>query len=140
MLSKLMYLLLFFFFFFIKAKNDQKRVNLNLISDFELDELKNSCDYNCAGQFAIKLLLRLFSTQELIGHKVPISYDTLLLKDDVNKCWYLDEARINYMKWIVGKYFDDGEKFEAIWAECRRSINTFIVCDFDYKSIMMIDN
>ncbi len=110
---------------------------MNLISDAELDEIKNSCNDDFPGQFSIKLLLRLFSTEELIGHKVPISYDKLLLQDDINKYWYLDEVRINYIKWIVGIYFDDTEKFEIIWDKCRRAINTFIVCDFDYKSIIL---
>lgn len=111
------------------AINDQKRVNLNIISNSELDDIKNTQNCQTPAQFSVKLIQRLFSKEELVGRQLPISYENVKICQNSNDC--LDEARINYIKWIVGKYFD---KFDLIWSECRLAINKFIEFDLNLNS------
>ena len=72
--------------------------------------------------FATKVLLKIFSKQELIGHNVSgkTFHRNLGSKEP------LDENRINYIKWLVENYFINNTKSDSIWKSCRKAINRVI--------------
>ena len=76
--------------------------------------------------FATKVLVKIFSRDELLGHNVSGKTFHKNLKSKQP----LDEKRIMYIKWLIEKYFssNDGKKTNVplIWKSCRKAINRII--------------
>lgn len=107
-----------------------------ILSEDQIIELKNLCSSPMA--FATKVLLRIFNKSELIGHCVA---ETLSLKRLQNK-EALEEARINYIQWLVYTYYNcfDEEKQASIWLSCRKAINRVIRSIEDKETKLAIDS
>lgn len=88
--------------------------------------------------FAAKVLLRIFNKSELIGHCVA---ETLNLKSLQNK-EVLEEARINYIQWLVYTYYNcfDEEKQASIWLSCRKAINRVIRIIEDKETKLAVES
>ena len=83
--------------------------------------------------FSTKLLLKLFSKEELIGHNISGKNSSkTLLKSKVA----LDDSRINYIRELVEKYFDTKSN-ENIWKSCRKAINR-VIRNFEIKESRLI--
>ena len=82
--------------------------------------------------FSTKLLLRVFSKEELVGHNVSGKTFHKNLRNKVA----LDEERINYIKWLVEKYYDSKSN-ENVWKSCRKAINR-VIRNFEIKESKLI--
>ena len=110
--------------------------NLNLLSREEIVELKN---LHCSPMvFSTKVLLKVFGKDELVGHSfasVTSSKQSQRLaasKQQLNKP-ALDEARLDYIKWLIETYFRNEKKpIENVWKSCRKAINR-IIRNFEIK-------
>lgn len=132
---------------FINLKNNYKKIdcledspqcdlqspnNLNILPEHKIIELKNL--YCSPMIFATKVLVRIFTKAELLGHSIGVK--TLMRQTNQvgnsNKTHKtkqpLDEDRINYIQWLVNTYFNyfNEEKQEAVWKSCRKAINRVI--------------
>ena len=99
-------------------------INLNLLSTNEILEMKSL--YCSPMIFATKVLVKIFSREELLGHNVSGKTFHKNLKNKQP----LDEKRIMYIKWLIERYFNsnDGKKTNValIWKSCRKAINRII--------------
>ena len=95
-------------------------VKLSLLTDAELDEMKNQCCYSPM-IFATKILARVFTKDELIGHNVSGKTYHRNLKDKRP----LDEQRMSYIRSLVEAYFPQ-RKMDVTWRACRKAINRVI--------------
>jgi hypothetical protein len=82
--------------------------------------------------FSTKLLLRIFSKEELVGHNVSGKTFHRNLKSKVA----LDDSRINYIKTLVEKNFSSNFN-ENIWKSCRKAINR-VIRNFEIKESKLI--
>ena len=82
--------------------------------------------------FATKVLLKVFKKEELVGHNVS---GNTYHKNTKNK-QALDEDRINYIKYLVDKYYPNKKK-EMIWKSCRKAINR-VIRNFEIKESKLI--
>lgn len=71
--------------------------------------------------FATKILYKIFKLEELIGHNVSGKTFNKYIKNKKA----LDEKRINYIRFLVEKHFDNQSK-EELWKSCRTAINKSI--------------
>ena len=134
---KIFFLLKKFDFLIIKIKTKDQfqpslnEHNLDILSETEILQLKNL--YCSPMIFATKVLLKLFSKEELLGHNVSgkTFHKHLRTKDP------LDENRINYIKWLVENYFAHSNKTESIWKSCRKAINR-VIRNFEIKESKLI--
>ena len=83
--------------------------------------------------FATKVLLKIFSKEELLGHNVSgkTFHKHQRSKDP------LDENKINYIKWLVENYFANNNKSESVWKSCRKAINR-VIRNFEIKESKLI--
>lgn len=109
--------------------NDENK--LSILSENEIIELKNLC---CCSPmiFATKVLLKIFSKNELIGHNVS---GKTFHKNLRNK-QPLDEERINYIRHLVERYFPN-KNIETVWKSCRKAINR-VIRNFEIKESKLI--
>ena len=107
--------------------------NLNLLSQAEIYELKNL--YCSPMIFTTKVLVRIFTKPELLGHNVGGKTFGKNLKTKEP----LDESRIEYIKWLVNTYFNhfDEVKQDVIWKSCRKAINR-VIRNFEIKESKLI--
>ena len=82
--------------------------------------------------FSTKLLLKIFTKKELVGHNVS---GKTFHKNLRNKS-ALDESRINYIKWVVDKYYG-AKTNENVWKSCRKAINR-VIRNFEIKESKLI--
>jgi hypothetical protein len=82
--------------------------------------------------FATKVLLKIFSKEELLGHNVSGKTFHKNLKNKQP----LDEKRIMYIKWLIEKYFESKKK-EQVWKSCRKAINR-VIRNFEIKESKLI--
>jgi hypothetical protein len=82
--------------------------------------------------FSTKLLLKIFSKEELVGHNVSGKTFNKNLKNKVA----LDEDRISYIRELVDKHFDTKSN-ESIWKSCRKAINR-VIRNFEIKESKLI--
>lgn len=110
--------------------SENHKYNLNLLNEHEIAELKSYC---CSPMiFATKVLVKVFSKEELIGHNVS---GKTFHKNLRNKK-QLDEDRINYIKYLVEKNFGT-KKIETVWKSCRKAINR-IIRNYEIKESKLI--
>jgi hypothetical protein len=67
--------------------------------------------------FSTKVLTKIFTTEELCGHNLTTK--TFHKKSLVKPA--LDEKRLNYIKWLVEKYFDSKNSI-LLWKSCRKAM------------------
>jgi hypothetical protein len=67
--------------------------------------------------FSTKVLTKIFTTEELCGHN--LTSKTFHKKSLVKPA--LDEKRLNYIKWLVEKYFDNKNSI-LLWKSCRKAM------------------
>lgn len=99
---------------------------MSVIPAAELEEIKNQC---CCSPmiFATKLLLRVFTKEELIGHNISgKTYHRNLRSKQP-----LDESRIEYIRSLVETYFPQ-KKIDVVWKACRKAINR-VIRNFEIK-------
>lgn len=82
--------------------------------------------------FATKVLLKVFTKEELVGHNVS---GKTYHKNAKNK-QALDEERIIYIKYLVEKYYPNKKK-DMIWKSCRKAINR-VIRNFEIKESKLI--
>lgn len=99
---------------------------MDMLTEAEISEMKNQC---CCSPmiFATKVLVRIFSKEELIGHNVSGKTFHKNLKNKQP----LDEVRISYIKNLVEIYFPN-RKIEDTWKSCRKAINR-VIRNFEIK-------
>lgn len=102
------------------SASNRTTVKLNLLTDAELNEMKNQC---CCSPmiFATKILSRVFTKDELIGHNVSGKTYHRNLKNKRA----LDEHRMSYIRSLVEAYFPQ-RKIDVTWRACRKAINRVI--------------
>lgn len=107
--------------------------NLHLLSQADIFELKNL--YCSPMIFTTKVLVRIFSKSELLGHNVGGK----TLSKNLKAKEPLDETRVDYIKWLVNTYFNsfDEIKQEVIWKSCRKAINR-VIRNFEIKESKLI--
>ena len=110
-------------------------LGLNSLSEAELMDLRNFC---CSPMiFSTRLLLKIFTKEELIGHNVS---SKTYAKSFKNK-QPLDESRINYIRQMVEKYYMTGgqsmKHMEDTWMSCRKAINR-VIRNFEVKESKLI--
>jgi hypothetical protein len=93
--------------------------NLNLIPDSEVQLAKNVSSSPMV--FATKILYKIFELNELIGHNVSGKTFNKYIKNKKA----LDEKRVNYIRYLVEKHFDNSNR-EELWKSCRTAINKSI--------------
>ena len=93
--------------------------NLSLIDDIEIDYIKKISSSPMV--FATKILLKIFNSDELIGHNVSGKTFSKILKDKKP----LDEKRIGYIRWLIENNFESNNK-DDLWRSCRTAINKCI--------------
>ena len=97
---------------------------MNLLNENEIIEMKSL--YCSPMIFATKVLVKIFSKEELLGHNVSGKTFHKNLKSKQP----LDEKRIMYIKWLIERYFNsnDGKRVNVplIWKSCRKAINRII--------------
>ncbi len=104
--------------------------NLNILPEHKIIELKSL--YCSPMIFATKVLLRIFTKAELLGHNIagksPVRSNFGLVNKNQKSKQPLDETRLNYIQWLVRTYFNyfDDEKQEAVWKSCRKAIQRVI--------------
>jgi len=82
--------------------------------------------------FATKVLMRIFTKSELLGHNIagksPVRNNFGIFNKNQKIKQPLDESRINYIQWLIRTYFNyyDDDKQEAVWKSCRKAINRVI--------------
>lgn len=100
--------------------SNRTMVKLSLLTDAEINEMKNQC---CCSPmiFATKILARVFTKDELIGHNVSGKTYHRNLKSKRP----LDEHRMSYIRSLVEAYFPQ-RKMDVTWRACRKAINRVI--------------
>ncbi|CAF0857098.1 unnamed protein product [Brachionus calyciflorus] len=109
--------------------NDENK--LCILSEPDILELKNLC---CCSPmiFSTKVLLKIFTKEELIGHNVSGKTFHKNLKNKQP----LDEDRIDYIRHLVEKYFPN-RNIETVWKSCRKAINR-VIRNFEIKESRLI--
>ena len=106
--------------------------NLNLLSNEEIIELKS---LHCSPMiFSTKVLLKLFGKDELFSstNNSKTSQRLAANKQQQHKP-ALDEARLDYIKWLIETYFRNEKKpIETVWKSCRKAINR-VIRNFELK-------
>ena len=107
--------------------------NLNILTETEILELKGL--YCSPMIFATKVLMKLFSKEELLGHNIGGK----TFHKNSNQKEALDETRINYIKWMIDNYFNTNEHYkqESVWKSCRKAINR-VIRNFEIKESKLI--
>ena len=74
--------------------------------------------------FATKILHKIFTIDELIGHNVTGKTFNKYIKSKKA----LDEKRVNYIRWLVEANFEssNNNNKEDLWKSCRTAINKSI--------------
>lgn len=109
--------------------------NLEILNESEILQLKSL--YCSPMIFATKVLLKIYTKDELLGHNISgkTFHKNLKTKEP------LDETRINYIKWLIEHYFtnniEDINKRETIWKSCRKAINR-VIRSFEIKESKLI--
>ena len=88
---------------------------MNLLAEKEILLIKNL--YCSPMIFSTKVLTKIFTTEELCGHN--LSGKTFHKKSLVKPA--LDEKRLNYIKWLVEKNFENKNKAQ-LWKSCRKAM------------------
>lgn len=99
---------------------------LDLLSESELIEIQSQCS-SSPMIFATKVLMRIFTKDELMGHNVS---GKTFHKNFKNK-QPLDETRINYIRHLVETCFPH-KKIDTTWKSCRKAINR-VIRNFEIK-------
>jgi transposase len=94
-------------------------INLNLISDIEIDGIKKISSSPMV--FATKILFKIFNPEELIGRNVTGKTFSKIVKEKKP----LDEERIGYIRWLIENNFESNNK-DDLWRSCRTAINKCI--------------
>jgi hypothetical protein len=79
--------------------------------------------------FSTKVLTKIFTTDELCGHN--LTSKTFHKKSLVKPA--LDEKRLNYIKWLVERYFDSKNSV-LLWKSCRKAMCR-VLRNIDKKSL-----
>jgi transposase len=109
--------------------------NLEILNESEILQLKSL--YCSPMIFATKVLLKIYTKDELLGHNISgkTFHKNLKTKEP------LDETRINYIKWLIENYFtnniEDINKRETVWKSCRKAINR-VIRSFEIKESKLI--
>jgi hypothetical protein len=106
-----------------KKEDDDKLCdsnNLNLVTEKEILTFKNISSSPMV--FATKILMKLFTPEEMHGHNVS---GKTFSKNIKNKK-ALDEKRIRYIRWLVENNFESNNR-EQLWKMCRTAINKIIL-------------
>ena len=111
-----------------KCLNDE--IDLNLISEKDILLIKNL--YCSPMIFATKILLKIFSHDELCDHNLSGKSGAKVNRGSKTKK-PLDETRVLYIQYLVEKYFDSNDK-ELLWKSCRKAI-TRVLRNLEKKSV-----
>ena len=94
---------------------DDTSYDLKLLNEKEIVLIKNL--YCSPMIFSTKILTKIFTPDELRGHNLtskPFHKNSTIKP-------VLDEKRFNYIKWLVGKYFESKNKSQ-VWKSCRKAM------------------
>lgn len=118
---------------YLNAFKEESPNNLGILSEAEILELKRL--YCSPMIFATRVLLKIFTKEELLGHNVSGKTFHRNLKNKEP----LDESRINYIHWLIQNYFASGtpSKQDSVWKSCRKAINR-VIRNFEIKESKLI--
>jgi hypothetical protein len=105
--------------------------DLNLLSEKDILLIKNL--YCSPMIFSTKVLTKLFSEDELRGHNLS-SKSTGAFSQTYGYKPALDEKRLNYIRWLVEKYFDTYKNKTQLWKSCRKAMCR-VLRNIDKKSV-----